>query len=91
MRNSKLVKHYFLGAGAIENLTSVIEQRRSDEPSFAVFVIDHYFRDNSLLKLLPILSQDVVLLADTTDEPRAEYIDELVIKVKEIGLFLWPL
>jgi 3-deoxy-alpha-D-manno-octulosonate 8-oxidase len=85
MRNSKLVKHYFLGAGAIENLTSVIEQRRSDEPSFAVFVIDHYFRDNSLLKLLPILSQDVVLFADTTDEPRAEYIDELVIKVKEIG------
>ena len=85
MRNSKLVGHYFLGSGAIENLTSVIEQRRLDEPSFAVFVIDHYFRDNSLLKLLPILSQDVVLFADTTDEPRAEYIDELVIKVKEIG------
>lgn len=86
MRNSKLVTHYYLGKGAIDNLSSVLNKKRDTQQSFVVFVVDHFFRNKALVTKLPILLNDTVLYADTTDEPRAEYIDELVDVIKKKGL-----
>jgi 3-deoxy-alpha-D-manno-octulosonate 8-oxidase len=51
-------------------------------------VIDHYFKDKTLASTLPIYQKDLVIYADTTDEPRAEYIDELSDMVKSYRPFL---
>jgi 3-deoxy-alpha-D-manno-octulosonate 8-oxidase len=83
MRNSKLVQHYYLGKGSISNLSEVLEKQKLNIDSFVVFVIDHFFNGNSLIDTLPIAKNDIVIFADTTDEPRAEYIDELVNLVKQ--------
>lgn len=83
MRNSKLVQHYYLGAGSLSNLPALLETKKVDEGSFAVFVIDHFFKSRNLIDELPIGKNDLVIFADTTDEPRAEYIDELSDKTKQ--------
>jgi 3-deoxy-alpha-D-manno-octulosonate 8-oxidase len=83
MRNSKLVQHYYLGTGAIRNLNELIDKKRSGNNDFVVFVIDHFFENKSILSSLPINEIDLTLYADTTDEPRAEYIDDLVSLVKQ--------
>lgn len=85
MRNSKFVQHYYLGSGSIDNLPTVLEKRKIDESSFVVFVIDHFFKDNTLIARLPISQKDVLLYADTTNEPKAEYIDDLVDVIKVIN------
>lgn len=83
MRNSKLVQHYYLGSGAIENLKELIDKKRSGNNDFVVFVIDHFFQNKSIVSSLPVNEMDLTLYADTTDEPRAEYIDDLVLLVKQ--------
>ena len=83
MRNSKLVQHYYLGSGAIGNLKELIDKKRSGNNDFIVFVIDHFFQNKSIVSSLPVNEIDLTLYADTTDEPRAEYIDDLVLLVKQ--------
>jgi 3-deoxy-alpha-D-manno-octulosonate 8-oxidase len=83
MRNSKLVNHYYLGAGAINNLELLIDSKRIRKDDFVVFVIDHFFKNNLILSELPVNVNDLTLYADTTDEPRAEYIDDLTLLVKQ--------
>jgi 3-deoxy-alpha-D-manno-octulosonate 8-oxidase len=87
MRNSKFVQHYFLGAGSLSNLSLVLESKRNADDSFVVVVIDHYFKHKTLESTLPINQNDLVIYADTTDEPRAEYIDELSDSVKSYRPF----
>jgi 3-deoxy-alpha-D-manno-octulosonate 8-oxidase len=82
IKNSKLVNHYYLGDNSLKYLDVVLDKKRTSAYNFSVFVIDHYFRDRDLIMRLPIYNNDLVFYADTTDEPRAEYIDELTDKVK---------
>jgi len=83
MRNSKMVQFYYLGSGSIEKLTDVLNIKKVKSTSFVVFVIDHFFQDSALLNKLSSTDIDIVLFADTSQEPRAEYIDELTNIVKE--------
>lgn len=84
MRNSKFVQFYYLGSGAINNLGTVLSDRKAlTGKGFSVFVFDHYFEGKELVAILPIEKDDIVLYADTTDEPRAEYIDSLTDIVKQ--------
>jgi 3-deoxy-alpha-D-manno-octulosonate 8-oxidase len=79
MRNSKMVQHYFIGAGSYAQLENLLNAKRANAGSFVVFVIDHFFeKNNNILDLAFRSEHDIVLYADTSEEPRAEYIDELV-------------
>lgn len=82
MRNSKNVQYYFIGNGSIKELKGLLDFKRIEPNSFVVYVIDHFFENKNILDLSAANSNDVVLYADTTEEPTAEYIDELVNKVK---------
>ena len=83
MRNSKLVQYYYLGKGAIENLKDLLDKKRNSKNDFVVYVIDHFFKNKSILSSLSINESDLIIFADTTDEPRAEYIDDQVFFVKQ--------
>ncbi len=79
-----MVQNYFLGSGSFSQLRGILSARRTGSNSFAVIVIDHFFEKNSdKLDISFCENDDLIIYADTTDEPRAEYIDKLVSIVKE--------
>lgn len=81
MKNFKIVPRYVLGRGAILELENILKQKYVSANSFSVYIIDIFFKDKNLLQL-PIKSQDIVIYADTKDEPQADYINSLVDFVK---------
>ncbi len=83
MRNSKMVQFYYLGSGAIDKLSEVLETKRTESTDRVVFVVDHFFEGKELVQRIPVKNNDLLFFADTTSEPRAEYIDSLTDKVKE--------
>lgn len=86
MKNSKMVQHYFLGSGSFAQLEGLLNTKKQQNNTFAVIVVDHFFEKNiHLLDLSFCKEDDVVLYVDTTDEPRAEYIDSLTDIVKQKG------
>jgi 3-deoxy-alpha-D-manno-octulosonate 8-oxidase len=82
MKNSKLVQFYFLGSKALNELEPLLSQKRNNKESYVVFIIDHFFKGNSLINKLPILKNDVVIFADTTDEPTSDQIDNIAGKLR---------
>ena len=88
MKNSTLVKKYILGDNSLSHLEEFLSEHRIDQDSFVVFCIDHFFESHKLIENLPISSNDLTLFIDTTDEPRAEYIDGLVDLIKQNNALL---
>jgi len=82
MKNSKIVQYYFLGKGSILELNKLVSQKRKSESSFVVYVVDHFFRNTIENLNIPLKNCDLLLYANTTNEPRAEYIDNLVTIIK---------
>ena len=79
-----MVQYYYLGKGSISNLKDLLNKKReSENQAFVVVVIDHFFKDKSILDLSYLTSEDVIIYADTTHEPKTSYVDELVNFVKQ--------
>ncbi len=83
MKNSKMVQYYYLGKGTYSKLNELIAQKRKIQDDFVVIVIDHFFKNKSILDLTYLKKQDVVIYADTTHEPKTSYVDMLVAQVKQ--------
>tara|TARA_B100000989_G_scaffold68850_1_gene48010 strand:- start:29681 stop:30736 length:1056 start_codon:yes stop_codon:yes gene_type:complete len=81
MRNSKLVQFYYLGERSFNKLGEIVKKRKVHEYSRVVYIIDHFFTNKNILSSIEISENDQILFADTREEPRAEYIDELKEKV----------
>lgn len=86
MRNSKMVQYYYLGKGAISNLSELLNNRKiGNSNSFSVLVIDHYFENKNILDLSYLTPDDLVLFVQTDEEPKTTYVDKLVDQVREKG------
>ncbi|MBL7810762.1 MAG: iron-containing alcohol dehydrogenase [Bacteroidetes bacterium] len=86
MKNSKMVLYYYLGRGSLSQLKGLLDGKRGGKSdAFAVVVIDHYFDGKNLFSTDFLEHQDLVIYADTTEEPKTSYIDELTDLVKERG------
>lgn len=75
----KNVSGVTFGAGSITRIDSLITYliRRSKKRS--IFIIDHFFRDNSeLLNNLPIENSEDVIWLDTTNEPTTDGVDHIL-------------
>lgn len=84
MKNSKLVSYYYLGRGSFRELGGLIHHRKSGNANaFVVVVVDHFFEKNAILDLSFLAEKDVVIYADTTEEPKTTYVDTLVSHIKE--------
>lgn len=51
-----------------------------------MIVIDHFFKDKNLFPIDFTSEKDLVIYADTTDEPTTEYVDSLKVEIVEKGL-----
>ncbi|MBS3912902.1 MAG: iron-containing alcohol dehydrogenase [Bacteroidetes bacterium] len=81
-KNSKLVPYYYLGRGAFANLGMLLNAKRKTQGDFVVVVIDHYFSGKHILPEGSIHADDLVIYADTSEEPKTTYIDALTDQVK---------
>lgn len=86
MKNSKMVQFYYLGRGSIRNLKDLLDDKRKQGTNaFVVMVIDHFFEGKNLLDLSFLREEDHIIYADTREEPKTSYVDELMesIRAKE--------
>jgi 3-deoxy-alpha-D-manno-octulosonate 8-oxidase len=72
--NSKHVLYYNYGTGSIQNLANLIK----DKHGFKLYILDHFFINNSIIKELPVQSEDILYFLDTTHEPKTTQIDDLL-------------
>lgn len=83
MKNSKLVPYYYLGKGTFNKLKEIIESKIKYSDDYSVIIIDHFFENNNLLNIENLKENNLIIYADTTDEPRAEYIDSIVENIQK--------
>jgi len=78
IKNSRNVLRYTFGAGTLQMLKPMLDERRKNSSSYVVLFVDCYFQNNgSLVKNLPVNSNDTIIYVDTKDEPTTEYINQL--------------
>jgi len=85
MNNSKNILNYMFGKGAIENLGSILANKKA-ENDYVVYYVDEYFNNSELVNDLPIKKDDEIFYVQTKDEPKTTFInqfrDQLVQKNK---------
>lgn len=81
-----MVQYYYLGRGAFSNLQELLDNKRTDEEkSFVVMVIDDFFENKNILNLSYLKQQDLIIYADTREEPKTSYVDQLTNLAKAKG------
>ncbi len=82
-RNFKMVSKVIFGRGSFDQLDEILFPERESKKSFMVFITDHVFRDKPLKAKIPAKDSDMIIWANTDDEPKTSYVDELVKKIKD--------
>ena len=81
-RNFKMVSKVIFGRGCFNQLTDILSARQGKEASFTAFIVDHVFENQPLRNRIPAGDRDMIIWADTTDEPKTAYVDELTARVR---------
>ncbi len=81
-RNFKMVDYVVYGRGCFDQLDEILApHRKGDAPM--IFLLDHYFINNTALKArIPLRGNDLLIDADVTHEPKTSYIDEIADMLK---------
>ena len=83
MRITKLVGHFLFGRGTLDALHRITDEHTTEEGSFVVYFIDHFFEDRNLGGRLPLRDADVVVYVDTSREPTTAQVDALTDHVRD--------
>lgn len=81
-RNFSIVPKIMFGRGSFNQLGDILGERRVTPDSYMVFVVDDVFTDTPLEVRLPLESRDLLLRVNVDDEPKTQYIDELVARIR---------
>jgi 3-deoxy-alpha-D-manno-octulosonate 8-oxidase len=82
-RNCKNVANYLFGKGSFNRLDEVISPKRINDDSIVIFIVDEFFENTEIAEKIPNNeSTDILIFASTIDEPHADYINQLVEKIK---------
>src|SRR5882724_11972375 len=69
-RNFKMVDYVVYGRGCFDQLDEIIAPKRK-EAAPMIFLLDHFFANNSAFKArIPLKGNDKLLIADVTYEPK---------------------
>jgi 3-deoxy-alpha-D-manno-octulosonate 8-oxidase len=74
MNNSKNVLKYMFGKGAIDNLESILKNKKSKN-EYVIYYVDEYFQNNELVNKLPIKKEDEIFFVNTKEEPKTTFIN----------------
>jgi 3-deoxy-alpha-D-manno-octulosonate 8-oxidase len=82
-KNFSIVPKIMFGRGSFNQLGDVIGERRMNADSYFVFVLDDVFIGKPLQDRLPLQGKDLLLPVNVDDEPKTNYIDSLVQKIRD--------
>jgi 3-deoxy-alpha-D-manno-octulosonate 8-oxidase len=86
-KNTPGIARTIFGRGSFAQLGQVVDDRRTDGQSFAVFLVDNYFADQPLRARVPAQGRDLVLLVDVDPhEPTTQQVDQLRDEILRQGL-----
>lgn len=81
-RNFKMVDYVVYGRGSFDQLDEIINPHR-EKGKPMIFLVDHFFESKPLIDRVPLRSNDKIVLADVTYEPKTSYVDMIANKLKE--------
>ncbi len=81
-RNFSVVPKVMFGRGCFNQLDEILQQRRVTQNSYMVFVIDDVFQGKPLEGRVPLKDNDFLLHVNVDDEPKTQYIDQLVEQIR---------
>jgi 3-deoxy-alpha-D-manno-octulosonate 8-oxidase len=80
-RNFKMVDYVVYGRGSFDQLGEILAPRRKTGQPM-VFFVDQFFEGKPLVGRIPAQGKDKILFADTTQEPKTKYVDQLAAELK---------
>lgn len=89
-RNFRIVPNIIFGRGCFNQLDDILAQRRVNDDSYMVFVLDDVFKGKPFEGRLPVRGKDLILHVNVDDEPKTSYIDALVEQVKQYNPVALP-
>jgi 3-deoxy-alpha-D-manno-octulosonate 8-oxidase len=82
-RNFKMVDYVVYGRGCFSQLDEILAPHRKDAAPM-VFLLDHFFASNEAFKArVPLRDNDMLIIADVSDEPKTSYVDKIAEELKE--------
>lgn len=86
-KNFKNVEKTVFGRGSYAQLGSIVDDRRSENDGFAVFLVDNFFEGKELGNTLPNKKGDLVFFVDVqTHEPTTQQVDQIRDDIIRIGM-----
>ncbi len=86
-KNFKSVAKTVFGRGSFDQLDSILAEKRTDNASFVVFLLDNYFAGQELQGRVPAHEGDLLLLVDVDEhEPTTQQVDALRDQILAKGL-----
>ena len=81
-RNFKMVDYVVYGRGSFDQLDEILAPHR-EEGKPIVFLVDHFFEGKPLVDRVPLRSNDKIIFADVSYEPKTTYVDSIANGLKE--------
>jgi len=77
-----MVSRVVFGRGCFNQLDDILAEKRTDDNSFVVFLVDDVFENSAFKGRLPAKKRDLAIWVNVDDEPKTAYVDDLTQKVK---------
>src|SRR5215217_3946087 len=81
-RNFKMIGYVVYGRGSFNQLAEILAPNRKGNAPM-IFLVDHYFENQSLANRIPLEGNDKIIFADVTYEPKTTYVDLLAQQLKQ--------
>lgn len=83
-KNFKNIEKVVYGRGSFDQLDAILEEKRSANDKFMVFIVDAYFKGKELEKRIPHKSEDLIFFENIDQhEPTTWQVDKIRDAVKE--------
>ena len=81
-RNFKMVGYVVYGRGSFNQLNEILAPHRKQNAPM-IFLVDHFFEGKDLVNRVPLQSNDKLIFADVTYEPKTKQVDALAQQLKD--------
>ncbi len=84
-RNFKTVSRVLYGRGSFDQLEDILREKRKENGSYIVFMVDEVFKDQPFQDRIPALETDRVIFINVKEEPTTDYVDDLTLRVQRLS------
>jgi len=81
----KSVPACLFGKDSFNQLGDLLEEKRTDNDSYFVFLVDDFFKDKPLAKRIPLKGADFIIWVNVDDEPKTVIVDKIRDQIRNSG------